>query len=367
VIDNVERDIFGDALCSILTQTTYKDRILGENTVVSVPTNAMFIATGNNLTFRGDMLTRALLVRIDPQCERPEERQFTGDLRQHVRALRGELVSAILTILRAYHVAGRPAQDLKPFGRFEQWSDLVRSALVWVGEADPCQTREEIEVEDPERRGLETLLEAWFAAYADEPLTIAEVLEDVENNKGVILFKAVGQALSEVAGDRGGKPSAKRIAWYLRQKADKIVNGRKIEKAGDNGHKVTQWRVTYVDGAQGISQSGLSGLSGFVSSRPDENAVAGGPKQPPETSKRVGFFGDQPRSKPDNPDNPDESPLRSDKREKIRRMFDPTTPEGQFYLATRRRNVLEARAHKEELERKRRRSRTNHPTHEECR
>jgi hypothetical protein len=41
-------------------------------------------------------------------------------------------------------------------------------------------------------------------------------------------------------------------------------------------------------------------------------------------------------------------------------MFDPSTPEGQRHLAIRRRNVCEARAHAEELERKRRRSRTNH-------
>lgn len=359
VIDNVERDISGDALCSILTQTTYKDRILGENTVVSVPTNAMFIATGNNLTFRGDMLTRALLVRIDPQCERPEERQFTGDLRQHVRQHRGELVSAILTILRAYHVAGRPAQDLKPFGRFEEWSDLVRSALVWLGEADPCITREEIEVEDPERRGLETLLEAWSTAYSDQPLTIAEILEDVEYKKDDALIRAIGQALSDVAGDRGGKPSAKRIAWYLRQKVDKIVNGRKIEKAGDNGHKVTQWRVTYVQQVDVASQSGLSGLSGFVSSRSAENADEGDGQPSTKTAKRRGFFDDQPKSKPDNPDNPDETPPRSDKHEMIRRMFDRSTLEGQRYLAVRRRNVHEAIAQNEASERKRRRWRAN--------
>jgi hypothetical protein len=365
VIDNVERDIFGDALCSILTQSTYQDRVLGENTMVSVPTNAMFIATGNNLTFRGDMLTRALLARIDPRCEHPEERKFAGDLRQHVREHRGELVCAILTILRAYHVAGCPDQGLKPFGRFEEWSNLVRSTLVWLGEADPCITREEIEMEDPDRRGLETLLEAWFAAYADGPLTITEALEDVEVNKDNALIKAVGQALSEVAGDRGGKPSAKRIAWYFRQKANKIVNGRKIEKAGNNGHKVAQWRVTYVHEVEGTTQSGLSGLSGFVSSRPGENAAECDPGLTPDTNKRRGFFGDQPRSKPDKPDNPDKKPSRSDVHEKVRRLFDPSTPEGQCYLAGRRRNVLEARAHKEELERKRRRLRTNHSSSEE--
>lgn len=62
---------------------------------------------------------------------------------------RAKLVVAGLTVLRAYHVAGRPDQGLPVFGRFEEWSDWVRSSLVWLGMANPCITRKRAEEVDP--------------------------------------------------------------------------------------------------------------------------------------------------------------------------------------------------------------------------
>ena len=114
--DNVEKPFGSPALCSVLTSTEFKDRILGETRSISVPTNCLFLATGNNLTFHGDLSTRAVVCcRIDPGVERPEERHFKRDLRKHIPEHRGRLVAAVLTILRAYYVAGRPKQDLKEF------------------------------------------------------------------------------------------------------------------------------------------------------------------------------------------------------------------------------------------------------------
>ena len=154
LIDNVERPLHGDALCSILTQTTYKGRILGSNETAVVPTTTVFIATGNNLQLRGDLTSRALMAVIDPRMERPEERHFEIDPRAYVAEHRGELVAAALTILRGYVVAGRPEMAIKPFGRFEQWSATVRAALVWLGEPDPLTTRERIVADDPLRAEL---------------------------------------------------------------------------------------------------------------------------------------------------------------------------------------------------------------------
>lgn len=39
--------------------------------------------------------------------------------------------------------------------------DLVRGALVWAGEADPCETRAEVAVGDSVREELSSLIEAW--------------------------------------------------------------------------------------------------------------------------------------------------------------------------------------------------------------
>ena len=54
---------------------------------------------------------------------------------------RGKYIAACLTICRAYIVAGRPGV-LPRLASFEAWSDTVRSALVWLGKADPLDTME---------------------------------------------------------------------------------------------------------------------------------------------------------------------------------------------------------------------------------
>src|SRR6202030_2993753 len=103
-----------------------------------------------NLSFRGDLRSRALISRIDAGVERPEERTFRiADLPGYLTAKRQRLVVASLTILRAYHVADRPGQDLRPWGGFDNWSREIREPLVWLGVADPCATRERVIANDP--------------------------------------------------------------------------------------------------------------------------------------------------------------------------------------------------------------------------
>ena len=80
-IDNVTRPIGGDALCTITTEPTWQNRVLGESRNVSVNTNALITATGNNLIFAGDMTRRALLCRMNAEMENPEGRSFDMDLR----------------------------------------------------------------------------------------------------------------------------------------------------------------------------------------------------------------------------------------------------------------------------------------------
>jgi hypothetical protein len=70
-----------------------------------------------------------------------------------VPAHRGKIAAACLTILRAYHVTKRPmAGKLTVFGRFENWSAMVREPLVWLGQVDPCDTRRQVESRDPVAR-----------------------------------------------------------------------------------------------------------------------------------------------------------------------------------------------------------------------
>lgn len=90
---------------------------------------------------------------------------------------RGRLISAALTILKAYEAAGRPDVKLTPYGSFNEWSALVRAALVWVGHTDPCQTRTRLEGADHITGELGTVLTVWHRELGSKKLTVREVVD----------------------------------------------------------------------------------------------------------------------------------------------------------------------------------------------
>lgn len=234
VIDNIARPVEGDALCTILTEAQWQCRRLGVSETVTVPTNCLITMSGNNLTFKGDMTTRAVLCRMDAKVERPEERAFDIDLKKWVPEHRGELVAAGLTILRAFVVAGRPGLDtFKAFGRFEDWSNLVRGALIWLGEADPCKTRESIIATDSDRDALGRLLDALCAT--GKAMTAGGITgADDENLRAAV--EALGYGNDAVG-----------IGKFLQFKHGQIIEGVRLEMTRDRKAKVNVYRATNVD------------------------------------------------------------------------------------------------------------------------
>jgi hypothetical protein len=244
-IDNCEVPIEGDALCAILTSTEWQDRVLGRSEILKVPTNATFLATGNNLAFRGDMSTRALVCKILPAAERPEERVFEWDARAEARAQRPELVAAALTIIRAYDVAGRPAVSTKPFGRFEQWQAFIQHGLLWLGAPDPCKTRELAERNDSERETFARLIHLWSVVFGTNPIHVKDI--------GGLDLPRVGQPpearelydlACEVSGGRGRDViDVTALGKYLASKEERLSGGFRLVKGEDRKRKVMTWQL----------------------------------------------------------------------------------------------------------------------------
>jgi hypothetical protein len=163
-LDNLEGAFGNDALDRALTTTRWKDRILGKSQEVDLPLIPVWYGTGNNVQVAADTARRIIHVRLDVLEERPEER--TGfrhpQLLSWIGRERPRLVAAALTILRGYVNAGRPRQDIPAFGSFEGWSSLVREAIVWAGQPDPCATRDRLaEQADTSADALVQLIDAW--------------------------------------------------------------------------------------------------------------------------------------------------------------------------------------------------------------
>lgn len=238
VIDNITREVSGDALATIITEEKWSQRFLGQNKMVEVSTKALFIANGNNLVFREDMAVRALMVSLDARMERPGERTFDRDLRKWVPANRAALVVAALTVLRAYVVAGRPKGKMKA-SRFSEWSGLIRGALVWLGEPDPLDTQDRVSAGDSARADLVALMVAMRDEFGAGVFTsCGEIIakagtDDRTGNPPGPLALALGAACP----GRGANTRA--LGKYLKSKEGRRYEGMYVKAHGDtkNGNR----------------------------------------------------------------------------------------------------------------------------------
>lgn len=245
-LDNIERPLKGDLLCQVATQQFVRLRPLGASGMLSIPTHALMVATGNNLSIVGDLKRRVALIRMDSGQERPEQRTFSRDHLEDVFARRGELIRAALTLPLAYLAAGAPAiEGMHPIGGFEQWDRMVRRPLAWLGLPDPLKASESLREQDPDLEGMRLLLGAWRDAFPDKPKTAAELVTAGMTAGGeidTIKREALHDALQLVCNE---KPNARRLGYWLRRHQDRIVDGMQVKQGGSDGHaKVARWTVS---------------------------------------------------------------------------------------------------------------------------
>jgi hypothetical protein len=234
-IDNCEKPLGGDLLCMMLTQPIVSARILGKSRTPEMQTGAFITATGNNLVLVGDLTRRALLCRIDPKVECPENRVFHFEPVARARADRGAYVAAVLTILRAFHVAGRPVKP-SPLGSFEKWSNLIRAALLWVGAADPVLSMDEVKKSDPRRKEMTSVIDQWRAVIGSENVTVAQIIKQAAETRmssdgSEFVHADFREALLAIAA-QGGAINSKRLGHWLQAHRDRIVSGFSFAQMG---------------------------------------------------------------------------------------------------------------------------------------
>jgi hypothetical protein len=187
-IDNVTVPVNHDQLSQAIERLVLTLRILGKSETVERRNNWSIFCTGNNLRMRDDTTRRTLLARIDAKVERPELRPFKSNPFDKVLEDRGHYLWAVFTIVLAYRAAGMPGR-LPGFGDpYQQWSDLIRSALVWLGEEDPVKSMEAVRENDPNRQARAALFWAIKNAYGGEPRTTGQMIADAKSNRITPLY-----------------------------------------------------------------------------------------------------------------------------------------------------------------------------------
>jgi hypothetical protein len=213
-------------LCSFITAADYNGRKLGESESHTVPNRSVLSASGNNITPVGDMARRSVVVRLDANTERLKQRRFEiEDLPGYVMTNRSKLLVDALTILKAYALARREpgVTDTMPVAlpSFEQWSRLVRDALIWLGMPDPVETQDET---DDETRSLGVVFGTLAAHFGEREFTcndIARISGGLMDTEGELLT-----AMQECGCTEPANP--KKVGYWLRDERDKIVDGWKL-------------------------------------------------------------------------------------------------------------------------------------------
>lgn len=235
LLDNLSGSVGSDAFAAALTCTEWEDRILGATQMVRVPLRTVWIATGNNLGFKRTLGRRVVPIDLDAQMETPEDRTtFTYEnLLAHVREHRPRLVTAGLTILRAFHRAGRPGHGEPRMGSFESWDDLIRSAVIWAGAEDPAGTGESggrgrIRAQaDDDVESLRAFLEMVHTRFGDDAFSTASLLKRAKEDHEL---QAVLDTFATPS--RGGHPTAHSIGAKLRDHQGRPVGELVLTKMG---------------------------------------------------------------------------------------------------------------------------------------
>jgi hypothetical protein len=254
LIDNLSGAIGSDVLAGALTATDWEDRILGVQEMVRTPLRCVWIATGNNVGFKRTLGRRVLPIDIDAGIENPEDRTdfIHCDLLPWTTRTRPKLVTAGLTMLRAFILDGAPRHGGARMGSFEGWDDLVRSCLLWAGMNDPASTEPDKgrgrirSTADDDTEELASMLTEIGRAFPDTPATASEIVKEAETDR------QLSAALELAAASKGGKVTVRSLGYSLRSACDRPCKGRVLRRGQkDRSNNQQTWIVENVPGFGG--------------------------------------------------------------------------------------------------------------------
>jgi len=261
-------------------------RILGVSKTATVNTRALFLSSGNNVGPVKDMTRRCISIRLDPGCETPAARSFTRpDLVREVLRERGRYVSAALTIVRAWIVAGMPKTICKSLAGYGDWSDLCRQPLLWLGMADPTVSVFEAMSDDPDRELLGRLLSAWQAVFGKTSAMVREAVQ--QSMVSIAEHIELREILHDIAEERG-EINRRKLGWWIKRHAGRIVDGRRFLRASGN-RSAEAWRVDEMESVSPVLPVSPLPITKSVGDLNRKRKV----DSPPGTRTQLSLFGVQ--------------------------------------------------------------------------
>jgi hypothetical protein len=131
-----------------------------------------------------------------------------------------------------------------PVPRCVRTEASIREPLVWLGLADPCETRTFVLADDPEREGSLAAFRALHVEFEDDEFTTKRIMRHCKSSG------TLSTAIEAVAVGRHKEIDSRSLGWWLRRNHDRILGDLRLETPREVSG-VARWQVVKVPGGHG--------------------------------------------------------------------------------------------------------------------
>jgi hypothetical protein len=243
--------ITGANLTRATTARHYTDRVLGGSVMASFPNLVTWVSMGNQVRVEDDMDRRVYRIRIAPDEANPQDRAEDTykipNILEWTRENRPALLKAVLTIIRYWHVAGRPTVPAD-MASYMQWQKIVGGILATAGVPGFLEGRTEWRQESNFGEMHWTQHLAFVKQQCQREDGDTFIVADV-----VRVMKNAG-ADAETPPDMDDvdkKGYGRELGKAYAREAGRTHGGYRLVQAGTGHNNTKKWRVEVTGGAEG--------------------------------------------------------------------------------------------------------------------
>jgi hypothetical protein len=247
LLDNLNRYLDTGALAAVLASRSWTDRLLGSSRIITLPNNAIWLATGNNVRLSRELIRRTLWCRLDAKTEEPWERSDFKhlDLSSWVTENRGRLVWAVLVLCRAWIAAGRPPGKER-LGGFDRYAAVIGGILAIAAVPGFLTNAKQFRLNRLEKDSeWKAFCVSWWADYEDQKIGVKE-LYNIATTQGL---------LDSVLGDKGERSQRTNLGNALKKIVGRVFDKYMVEDVGEDHRKCSQYRLTKQSNAEADTPS----------------------------------------------------------------------------------------------------------------
>lgn len=174
-LDDLEGMLKSQELNAFMTSAVVGGRMLGGMTDFSAAKQCVVFITGNNLALSTDIANRTLRCSLYTEEFDVQSRHVKRTIDEEWLcrpAVRGDILTALWTLVKAWDKAGRP-KGTRVLKGFERWCEVFGGIVAHAGFGDPCEAPPLDDTSgDTDAADMRTLVEVLVADMEERPASV---------------------------------------------------------------------------------------------------------------------------------------------------------------------------------------------------